>query len=100
MSSWLSMAKAAVIELNEEERQRLDTLAHARSGKRHETLRAQVILLGRPGRAQPPNRPPGEPALQRRGQDPRPLRPRAARRLAGSAPQRPQTHRPLPRPAP
>jgi hypothetical protein len=25
-----------------------------RSGKRHETLRAQAILLGRPGRAQPP----------------------------------------------
>jgi Winged helix-turn helix len=49
MSSWLSMAKAAVIELNEEERQRLDTLAHARSGKRHETLRAQVILLAARG---------------------------------------------------
>ena len=43
------MAKAAVIELNEEERQRLDTLAHARSGKRHETLRAQVILLAARG---------------------------------------------------
>jgi transposase len=43
------MAKAAVIELNEEERQRLHALAHARSGKRHETLRAQVILLAARG---------------------------------------------------
>ena len=31
------MSKAAVIELTEEERQRLHTLAHARNGKRHET---------------------------------------------------------------
>jgi transposase len=43
------MAKAAVIELTEEERQRLHALAHARSGKRHETLRAQAILLAAQG---------------------------------------------------
>jgi transposase len=43
------MAKTAVIELTEEERQRLHTLAHARSGKRHETLRAQAILLAAQG---------------------------------------------------
>ena len=43
------MAKAAVIELNEEERQRLHTLAHARTGKRHEALRAQAILLAAQG---------------------------------------------------
>ena len=43
------MAKAAVIELNEEERQRLHALAHARTGKRHETLRAQAILLAAQG---------------------------------------------------
>src|SRR5919109_2855768 len=49
MVSWLSMAKAAVIELTEEERQRLHALAHARSGKRHETLRAQAILLAAQG---------------------------------------------------
>jgi AraC-like DNA-binding protein len=49
MFSWLSMAKAAVIELNEEERQRLHPLAHARSGKRHEALRAQAILLAAQG---------------------------------------------------
>src|SRR5918912_1082484 len=49
MLSWLSMAKAAVIELNEEERQRLHTLAHARTGKRHEALRAQAILLAAQG---------------------------------------------------
>src|SRR3954468_23980610 len=49
MLSWLSMAKATVIELNEEERQRLHALAQARSGKRHETLRAQAILLAAQG---------------------------------------------------
>src|SRR5689334_23152830 len=49
MLSWLSMAKAAVIELNEEERQRLHALAQARTGKRHETLRAQAILLAARG---------------------------------------------------
>src|ERR671923_1399179 len=49
MVSWLSMAKAAVIELNEEERQRLHALAHARNGKRHETLRAQAIWLAAQG---------------------------------------------------
>src|SRR5919109_1264933 len=49
MLSWPSMAKTAVIELTEEERQRLYTLAHARSGKRHETLRAQAILLAAQG---------------------------------------------------
>ena len=43
------MAKAAVIELTQEERQRLHTLAHARSGKQHETLRAQAILLAAQG---------------------------------------------------
>ena len=43
------MAKTAVIELTEEERQRLYTLAHARSGKRHETRRAQAILLAAQG---------------------------------------------------
>ena len=43
------MAKAAVIELSEEERQSLHTLAHARTGKRHETLRAQAILLAAQG---------------------------------------------------
>ena len=43
------MAKTAVIELTEEERQRLYTLAHARSGKRHATLRAQAILLAAQG---------------------------------------------------
>ena len=43
------MAKTAVIELTEEERQRLHALAHARSGKRHETLRAQAILLAAQG---------------------------------------------------
>ena|SRR5437763_1144700 len=49
MFSWLSMAKAAVIEWNEEERQRLHPLAHARTGKRHEALRAQAILLAAQG---------------------------------------------------
>jgi hypothetical protein len=44
------MAKTAVIELTEEERQRLHALAHARTGKRHETLRAQALLLAAPGR--------------------------------------------------
>ena len=39
------MAKAAVIELTEAERQRLHALAHARNGKRHEARRAQAILL-------------------------------------------------------
>ena len=43
------MAKTAVIELTEEERQRLHTLAHARTGKRHQTLRAQAILLAAQG---------------------------------------------------
>jgi transposase len=43
------MAKTAVIELTEEERQRLHTLAHARSGKRNETRRAQAILLAAQG---------------------------------------------------
>ena len=43
------MAKTAVIELTEEERQRLHTLAHARTGKRHETRRAQAILLAAQG---------------------------------------------------
>jgi transposase len=43
------MAKAAVIELKGEERQRLHALAHARTGKRHETLRAQAILLAAQG---------------------------------------------------
>src|SRR5689334_21567110 len=46
---WLSMAKTAVIELTEEERQRLHTLAQARTGKRHETRRAQAILLAAQG---------------------------------------------------
>src|SRR5689334_23061796 len=43
------MAKTAVIELTEEERQRLHDLAQARNGKRHETRRAQVILLAAQG---------------------------------------------------
>ena len=45
MLLWRSMAKAAVIELTEAERQRLHALAHARNGKRHEARRAQAILL-------------------------------------------------------
>jgi transposase len=43
------MRKAAVIELNEEERETLQTLAKARSSKGHEAQRAQALLLAAEG---------------------------------------------------
>jgi transposase len=43
------MRKAAVIELNDEERQTLQRLAKARSSKGHEARRARAILLAAEG---------------------------------------------------
>src|SRR5579859_7842448 len=43
------MAKAAVIELDEAERQQLESLARARTGKRQEVQRARLILLAAQG---------------------------------------------------
>jgi transposase len=43
------MAKAAVIDLNDEERQRLQAVAGARAGRQDQTRRARVILLAADG---------------------------------------------------
>src|SRR4051812_43561253 len=43
------MRKAALIELNDEERQALQKLAKARSSKGHEALRARALLLAAQG---------------------------------------------------